>query len=144
MCEYHVPRQDWQSILADFCYGEEMLTRSLTPTQRDAILERDLYLCVYCGDIATCVDHVIPWSWSQCDDPYNLVASCDACNLSASNMVFNSFNEKARYIRIKQSNMKHKHIHMLKHHCCAQCKKPYFVTNKSSNILCEECYPEST
>ena len=24
MCEYHVHRQDWQSILADFCFGEEM------------------------------------------------------------------------------------------------------------------------
>jgi hypothetical protein len=57
---------------------------------RVLILERDGYLCVYCGGPATTVDHVVPRASfkgeggtpSIVDLPSNLVASCRACNLA--------------------------------------------------------------
>jgi 5-methylcytosine-specific restriction endonuclease McrA len=67
---------------------------------RQAILERDNYTCRYCGErpdpthywhsmagrygrwmALIHVDHVIPKSKGGTDDPDNLVAACQACNL---------------------------------------------------------------
>lgn len=36
--------------------------------------------CVYCGDAAETMDHVIPWSRGGLDHYYNLVPACDRCN----------------------------------------------------------------
>jgi hypothetical protein len=44
------------------------------------VLQRDNYLCVYCGEPANEVDHVIPRHLGGVDLPSNLVASCSRCN----------------------------------------------------------------
>ncbi len=44
------------------------------------VLERDKYTCVYCGEPANEVDHVIPRHLNGSDAPSNLVASCRRCN----------------------------------------------------------------
>ena len=44
------------------------------------VLNRDNYTCVYCGEAANEVDHVIPRSHGGSDFPSNLVASCRRCN----------------------------------------------------------------
>jgi len=49
---------------------------------RIAILERDGYICQYCGSPAEHVDHVIPRCQGGTNEPDNLVASCASCNLS--------------------------------------------------------------
>lgn len=61
-------------------------------------LVRDNYICVYCGSDATCVDHVTPWSYSLDGSLKNLVASCNPCNLVASNFVFPTIQDKQAYI----------------------------------------------
>ena len=47
---------------------------------RANILRRDHNVCVYCGDAATEVDHIIPVSRGGSHDATNLVASCHNCN----------------------------------------------------------------
>lgn len=37
-------------------------------------------LCVYCGDKATCIDHVVPLSQHGTHDLSNLVPCCKRCN----------------------------------------------------------------
>jgi len=47
---------------------------------RVRILERDDYVCAYCGRKARAVDHVIPLSRGGLTDARNLVACCKRCN----------------------------------------------------------------
>ena len=47
--------------------------RTLRTHQKEKILERDRFVCVYCLGVASVVDHVVPFCWSQCDDEDNLV-----------------------------------------------------------------------
>ncbi len=49
----------------------------LTKTQ---VLERDDYLCRYCGCRAETVDHVVPISAGGSNSKSNLVAACELCN----------------------------------------------------------------
>jgi hypothetical protein len=48
--------------------------------RRRIVLKMHDYLCVYCGDVATAVDHVIPINKGGTDHLDNLVASCMICN----------------------------------------------------------------
>ena len=50
------------------------------PSRRAQIYARDNGLCVYCGDIADTVDHLIPQSHGGSSQWKNLVAACSACN----------------------------------------------------------------
>jgi len=112
--------------------------RTLSRTKKDEILERDCYICAYCDGWATVVDHVCPWSWSHCDDEYNLVASCDYCNAIAHDLVFDDFTAKRMYIR---NRLKHKRTHIPHHRAeCAFCHGPIMMNDrKSTNLLCGEC-----
>lgn len=47
---------------------------------RKAVLERDGYVCAYCGREATTADHVIPKASGGMDTMDNLVAACLECN----------------------------------------------------------------
>ena len=44
------------------------------------VLERDRWSCVYCGQAANQVDHVIPRNHGGSDLPTNLVSACARCN----------------------------------------------------------------
>lgn len=48
--------------------------------RRKLILKMHDYMCVYCGDEANAVDHVIPINKGGTDHPDNLVAACMTCN----------------------------------------------------------------
>lgn len=50
------------------------------PAVRLTILDRDLYVCGYCGDRAVAVDHIIPRSRGGDSSPENLVSACKSCN----------------------------------------------------------------
>lgn len=52
---------------------------------RERILIRDGYVCQYCGNDATTVDHVIPISKNGTDEPDNLLSACAKCNYSKGN-----------------------------------------------------------
>ena len=61
--------------------------------RRALILKMHDYLCVYCGDEANTVDHVIPINKGGTDDPMNLVAACGRCNYT--------FGDKTKHIEFK-------------------------------------------
>lgn len=65
---------------------------------RNRILRRDGYKCRYCGDRATDIDHVFPYSKGGMDTDGNLVASCKACNCTAHDRAFDSFEEKRDWL----------------------------------------------
>jgi len=48
--------------------------------QRKRVLSRDGYTCVYCGDVATSVDHVVARVAGGDDSLDNLVSACVSCN----------------------------------------------------------------
>lgn len=50
--------------------------------RRDRVLERDGYICRYCGEPATIADHVVPLSKGGLDIQENMVAACFDCNSS--------------------------------------------------------------
>lgn len=58
---------------------------------RFQILERDGFRCQYCGakgsDTELHVDHIHPESKGGTDDPKNLIAACQPCNLGKSDTI---------------------------------------------------------
>jgi 5-methylcytosine-specific restriction endonuclease McrA len=63
----------------DANYPKSRWPRSYKMTRR-WVLERDRWSCVYCGEAANQVDHVIPKNNGGSDLPSNLVAACARCN----------------------------------------------------------------
>lgn len=60
--------------------GDPRLTRAYRKARLD-VLARDGYVCYYCGNDATTVDHIIPIKAGG--DPVNLenlVSACQSCN----------------------------------------------------------------
>lgn len=50
------------------------------PTIRKNTLKRDKYICGYCGQVATAVDHIVPRCLGGSNDQSNLIAACKPCN----------------------------------------------------------------
>jgi len=59
------------------------------------LIKYEEHACFYCGKTlnkrnrGTHVDHVIPWSYMQSDNLWNLVLACSKCNLSKSDKIPN-------------------------------------------------------
>ena len=60
--------------------GKEVLWTRQWKQQRLRVLARDAYTCVYCGEPANEVDHVVPRAKGGSHDLDNLVAACRRCN----------------------------------------------------------------
>lgn len=122
------------------------ITRRLTRNKKDAVLERDAYMCVYCGDIATVVDHILPWDWNHNDDFINLVASCSDCNSIASDKIFSGLIEKAAYIRTQRGLAKwvKREFQRRSVNICISCHA-YFklCAHGATNFLCPRCAYEA-
>jgi 5-methylcytosine-specific restriction endonuclease McrA len=67
--------------------------------RRALILKMHDYCCVYCGDEANTVDHIIPINKGGTDDPLNLVAACGRCNYA--------FGDKTKHIDIRICDVLH-------------------------------------
>lgn len=78
----------------------------LSASKRLRILQRDHCHCQYCGESASCVDHIVPWSYGGSDDDDNLVAACHICNLIASGKVFDTIDEKRVHIVARRHERK--------------------------------------
>lgn len=65
------------------------------PEGREILLEDSGGLCVYCGDIATTWDHIVPVSKGGQTTPGNIVPCCISCNSSKKDRdVFDWIDEK--------------------------------------------------
>lgn len=102
------------------------------------IFYRDCYTCQYCGEKATVIDHIIPYSYGGSDSEKNLLASCLLCNLLASNCIFPSLEDKKKFIlkRRKDINIDNKRRYSV----CVECWKRYpFGEENSTFFLCPYC-----
>lgn len=95
-------------------------------------------LCYYCRDeLATTIDHVVPYSYDQDNSIENLVPACALCNLLASNKHFEDVEQKRQYI-----------VAMRKHRAsnrtlCILCSLPFAYREHSPSFtLCAECYDD--
>jgi hypothetical protein len=64
-----------------------------------ATWKRDKGVCQYCGDFGDCIDHIIPFSYSQDNSLENLVVACDWCNTHASDFCFTDFTTKREFLQ---------------------------------------------
>lgn len=93
-------------------------------------------LCFWCREEpATCIDHVVPYSWDQDNSIDNLVPSCALCNAIAGNKMFDGVEHKRQHILNRR---KQKGCRIL---LCSECLLPYTQQEHSpSPFLCAECY----
>ena len=79
------------------------------------ILERDDYVCRYCGldgrasfenALAMRVDFVIPRARKGRKDPSNLVACCTPCNTIKGTRVYGSFEEAKKYVLARREELR--------------------------------------
>jgi hypothetical protein len=106
---------------------------------KQKILDRD-QICVYCGDYATEVDHVVPWNYVHCNDEDNFVGACRDCNGIASDKVFVDFNAKREYILSMRKHRKFKAKLLARISVCVGCGKLFPPRKKGSTIFyCKDC-----
>lgn len=93
-------------------------------------------LCYYCKDeIATTIDHVIPYSHDQDNSINNLVPACSLCNLIAGSKHFEYVEEKRQYI------LSHRKRKKKTRSICPDCLLPFgYLIHSPSVVLCAECY----
>lgn len=114
------------------------MTRRLTRFQKDTILDRDAHICYYCGGEATVVDHIIPWDWCHDDSPSNLVSACNLCNQIASDNLFESLDEKRKYIM--KARKKRRKRFSEGPFTCNQCGEVFVpCANNATNFVCSRC-----
>lgn len=94
--------------------------------------------CYYCQrEIATTIDHVVPYSWDEDNTIENLVPACGLCNSLASNKHFESVEHKRQYIMGQRKNRANMRA------ICVECLLPFaYRTHSPSMFLCAECYDE--
>jgi hypothetical protein len=81
--------------------------KPVTKQEGQQILERDQYVCQYCGldggasfenALTMSVDFVVPRARKGKKDPRNLVACCRSCNMIKGTRVYRSFEEAKAYV----------------------------------------------
>jgi len=94
--------------------------------------------CYYCrSEIATTIDHVVPYSYDQDNNFENLVPACIWCNALASNKTFDNIEQKRQYILNQRNKMRNKRA------VCTSCLLPYgYLLHSPSLFLCAECYDD--
>lgn len=71
------------AVLLNYMVKQGNTTR--TGFSRHGVLLRDNYVCLYCGDAATTIDHVVPRALGGKSTYENCVAACLACNSKKAN-----------------------------------------------------------
>lgn len=95
------------------------------------------YLCYYCHEgPSESIDHVVPQSWDNDNSLENLVPACFWCNHLAADMIFDTIEDKTRYILKRRKQVGHER------RCyCTDCLLPYvYLENSPTLFQCAECY----
>lgn len=92
--------------------------------------------CVYCHrNLATTLDHVIPYSYSGYHGIENLRPCCTWCNLHLSDKLFDDFESKYAFAR-ELYKTKSKNDMLI----CSTCLLPFYSAMQSNAFLCNYCY----
>jgi hypothetical protein len=92
-----------------------LVERPVTREEGLRILERDQYLCQYCGldggasfenALAMSVDFVIPRARRGKKDERNLVACCRSCNMIKGRRVYRNFDEARNYVLAQREKLR--------------------------------------
>ena len=92
-----------------------LVERPVTREEGLRILERDQYLCQYCGldggasfenALAMSVDFVIPRARRGKKDERNLVACCRSCNMIKGRRVYGSLEEAKTYVLSRREDLR--------------------------------------
>jgi len=76
--------------------------------------------CYYCREeIATTIDHIVPYSWDGDNQLDNLVPACMLCNCIASNKMFDTLEQKRQYIMAQRKGRTSQRA------ICTDCLLPY-------------------
>ena len=95
--------------------------------------------CVYCGERATCLDHINPLSYTGDNSEDNLVASCQLCNAIAGSLVFDTFEAKREYVVGELGKPKYANRNSLSFRTdCGQLFRPSW--SGSTKFPCKSCY----
>jgi 5-methylcytosine-specific restriction endonuclease McrA len=87
----------------------------VTPEEARKILERDDYVCQYCGldgrasfenALVMRVDFVVPRAKKGKKDPKNLVACCGPCNTIKGTRVYPSFEEAKAHVMARREDLR--------------------------------------
>ena len=92
-----------------------LVERPVTREEGLRILERDQYLCQYCGldggasfenALAMSVDFVVPRARRGKKDERNLVACCRSCNMIKGRRVYRNFDEARNYVLAQREKLR--------------------------------------
>jgi hypothetical protein len=99
------------------------------------LTDRYGFRCFYCRqEIASTIDHVVPYDWDGDNSIENLVPACLLCNCLASDKVFEDVEHKRQYILERRKSRKN--IRSI----CVQCLLPFsYRIHGKSIFLCPEC-----
>lgn len=118
------------------------MKRFFKPSQskRERILSEYNYLCVYCGDAASEVDHILPYSYKINNSDSNLVASCKICNLIAGSKIFDNFSLKKSYILGERKSIKWRRKIGANKSLCSDCGNDFVPRqNGATRFQCLYC-----
>jgi len=99
LVEWNSDSEKW--FIPDFVISQGPMFISSYPDNwedlRQEVLLRDDGLCLYCGNAATHVDHIIPVTKGGSHAPSNLASACEHCNKSKNNRDFMKWYLKQPY-----------------------------------------------
>lgn len=85
-----IKKSSSHKLCSDECRGVYRYKSKEIASSRYTIFERDDFKCVYCGKssiedgVTLCIDHIDPYFKSRDNNIYNLITSCNVCNLDKS------------------------------------------------------------
>jgi hypothetical protein len=92
-----------------------LVAKPVTLEEGLEILERDNYVCQYCGldgradfenALNMSVDFVVPRARKGKKDPRNLVACCRSCNMIKGTRIYRSFDEAKGYVLARREELR--------------------------------------
>ena len=115
--------------------------RVLLSSKKEAILERDGYVCLYCLGNATEVDYFVPYSYGRSHYDGILVSCCEECNKIAGSRIFASLGEKTHFIISRRNGRKWgTRLKRKAEYGCIDCGFSFRpCVNGATNFLCCDC-----
>lgn len=80
-------------------FKEDTLAKTL-------ILERDDYICQYCGEEGITIDHIYPQSQGGADHPINYLTACEECNLAKADVILDNILQMKSLVKSFRNQVK--------------------------------------